>query len=146
MGDTTVYRLGPNDVALAARVARELAGVQAVAVVHLADMLTDPRSVVVATLVAGEPVGYLVAYSFPSLSGERLVYLYDIEVSVGHRRRGVATAMVRELLAVCRQAGVESIWVGSSLTNHAACELWRATGAQRDGDQYVEFTFDLCDA
>lgn len=143
MSETTVHRLGVDDVTLATRLARELAGAGRVDAAHLAEMLTDPRSIVIAAQVQTEPVGYLVAYSFPSLSGERLAYLYDIEVAHLHRRRGVARAMVSELLSVCRQAGVESVWVGSSLTNHAACELWRATGAQREGDQYVEFTFEL---
>ncbi len=143
MNETAVHRLGADDVALATRLARDLAGAERVDPAHLAEMLTDPRSIVIAAQVQTEPVGYLVAYSFPSLGGERLAYLYDIEVALPYRRRGVARAMVSELLSLCRQAGVESIWVGSSLTNRAACELWRATGAQQDGDQYVEFTFEL---
>lgn len=109
---------------------------------RLAELLVDARSIVLAALLSGEPVGYLVAYCFPSLAGERLVYLYDIEVSPEQRRRGIARAMVRQLLNECRAIDVESIWVGSSRTNLAACELWRTTGATREGDQYVEFTYE----
>ena len=39
--------------------------------------------------------------------------------------------------------GANSIWVGSSLTNDAACGLWEATGAKRELEQFVEYIFDL---
>lgn len=110
---------------------------------RLLELLADERCIVLAANSDDGPVGYLVAYCFPSLAGERLAYLYDIEVRPEHRRSGVGRQLVHELLCIARQLGIASIWVGSSLTNLAACELWRATGAQRDGDQYVEFTFDL---
>lgn len=130
---------------LATQLARELAGTERVDTAPLAEMLTDPRTIFLGAQVQGAPAGYLVAYTFPSLGGERLAYLYNIEVAHSYRRRGVARAMVHELMSVCRDAGVGSVWVGSSLTNHAACALWRATGAQQDGDRYVEFTFELSD-
>lgn len=142
MGELTVRRLGGDDVALATRVAHTWLGESGVTTAHLTELLTDSRSIVIAAINDGEPLGYLVAYWFPSLDGDRLAYLYDIEVALEHRRRGIARSMVEELLSISRQTGIESIWVGSSLTNTAACELWRATGATRDGDQYVEFTFD----
>lgn len=146
MSGTTVHRLGPDDVALAARVAEEVLGAPDVPVERLMELLADPRTIVLVAHTDDEPAGYLVAYCFPSLSGERLAYLYDIEVKAGCRRQGVARSLVHDLLSVCRAERVESIWVGSSLTNIAACELWRTTGAHRDGDQYVEFTFELDDA
>lgn len=143
MIEPAVQRLVVDDLVLATRIVREMAREPEVSADRLTELLSDPRSIVVAAHIRGNPLGYLVAYSFPSLRGERLVYLYDIEVETAYRRQGIATRLVSELLTVCRGMGVSSIWVGSSLTNIAACELWRATGAQRDGDQYVEFTYDL---
>lgn len=83
------------------------------------------------------PVAYLVAYRFPSLSGERLVYLYDIEVLPALHRKGIGSRLVSTLKDVCRTQGVDSIWVGSSLTNVAACALWSRTGAERVSDQFI---------
>ena len=103
----------------------------------------DQRNIVLATLQEGAPVGYLIAHQFPSLSGDRLVYLYDIEVSPEKRRLGIGTALVTKLKEVCREQGVDSIWVGSSRNNQAACALWESTGAERESDQYVEFTYEL---
>ncbi len=107
------------------------------------ELLTDDRAIVLAAFADQHPVGYLVAYRFPSLSGERLAYLYDIEVKEDVRRRGAGAQMVSALKTICRQHGVESIWVGSSLANQAACALWRKTGGVRESDQYVEFTYEL---
>ena len=143
MSDVTVRRLTRDDLPFCTRLAADVLRSAEVATDRLVELLEDSRSIVLAAQVRDVPVGYVVSYCFPSLSGERLAYLYDIEVLADWRRQGVARMLVGELLSVCRQAGVVSIWVGSSLTNMAACELWRATGAQRDGDQYVEFTFEL---
>jgi ribosomal protein S18 acetylase RimI-like enzyme len=143
MNEVTVRRLLINDINIARSIASSIMGQPEVDTDVLSELLDDARSIVLAALDHDEPVAYLTAYCFPSLDGERLAYLYDIEVLNAFRRRGVAKMLVGQLLAHCRHLGVQSIWVGSSLTNLAACELWRTTGAKRDGDQYVEFTYDL---
>jgi ribosomal protein S18 acetylase RimI-like enzyme len=136
-------RLAKGDLQVAQRLAPELLGDSSVRSERLVELLSDDRSIVLAAVHQDAPVAYLVAYCFPSLSGERLAYLYDIEVKKTFRRQEIDKRLVEELLTVCRSTGVESIWVGSSLTNAAACALWSSTGAEREGDQYVEFTYEL---
>ena len=46
MSGTTVHRLGPDDVALAARVAEEVLGAPDVPVERLMELLADPRTIV----------------------------------------------------------------------------------------------------
>ncbi len=139
----TVHRLSIADVAIAQQLASDVLGEPRVAAAKMTELLEDARSIVLAARHNDTSIGYLVAYCFPSLGGQQLAYLYDIEVNASFRRQGTARLLVQRLLEICRQRGVASIWVGSSLTNLAACELWRTTGAQRGGDQYVEFTYDL---
>lgn len=110
---------------------------------RLSELLEDERSIVLAAIQNKSAVGYLVAYRFPSLTGVRLVYLYDIEVHPEFQRSGIGTCMVELLKGICLADGVESIWVGSSITNVAACSLWSRTGAHREDEQFVEFTFEL---
>lgn len=142
MNNLRTVRVFESDLHIACQLA-EIAGEQSVASERLTDLLIDTRNIVLATLQNGTPVGYLVAYQFPSLSGHKLVYLYDIEVTLACRRLGIGTALVTKLKQICCEQGVNSIWVGSSLSNHAACGLWASTGALRVSDQYVEFTYEL---
>lgn len=143
MTDIAVYRLSSQHLDLAQQLAIEFLSEAAVPLSPLTELLEDSRSIVLAATHGDQSIGYLVAYCFPSLSGERLAYLYDIEVREAWRRRGVGRSLVQLLLETCKTAGVESIWVGSSLTNGPACSLWSSTGAERDGDQYVEFNFEV---
>lgn len=143
MSDFEVVRLSKNDMPVARQLAVELLDEPSVAPERLAELLDDERSIVLAAMREAVPVAYLVAYRFPSLSGETLVYLYDIEVLPALRQRGIGTRMVSTLKEICRTQGVDSIWVGSSLTNVAACTLWSRTGAERVSDQFVEFIYEL---
>lgn len=138
-----VVRLSKKDAHLAHRLTSEISGEPAAPMARLAELLEDERNIVLATTRDDSPVGYLVAHQFPSLSGEKLVYLYDIEVSPACRRHGLGTALVSKLKEVCREQGVDSIWVGSSLTNVPALALWTSTGAEQDSEQYVEFNYEL---
>ncbi|MFN7982501.1 MAG: GNAT family N-acetyltransferase [Vicinamibacterales bacterium] len=144
MSDVTVRRLTRDDLPFCTRLAADVLRSAEVATDRLRELLEDSRSIVLAAQVRDVPVGYVVSYCFPSLSGERLAYLYDIEVLADWRRQGVARMLVGGAVVRVPASGRrEHLEAGSSLTNMAACELWRATGAQRDGDQYVEFTFEL---
>lgn len=143
MKDFSVRRLGASDSQIAWRLARELLGEAPDQEAPLVALLSDDRTIVLAAFDGENAVGYLVAYTFPGLSGDKLAYLYDIEVASNVRRQGVGARMVALLQDICRRMGVDSIWVGSSLTNQAACALWTSTGAVRESDQYVEFTYEL---
>lgn len=111
---------------------------------HLARALSDNYCYFLVCLLEREPIGYLSAYRFPDVEHDGfLVYLYDIVVRVDHRRRGVARRLIEALLEHCRVEGVSRIWVGTSRENHAAAQAFEATGASRESETYVEFTYAL---
>jgi cytidine deaminase len=139
----SIRRLEGDDSLMAGLLARAFLNQPVVSQEHLQDLLADDRNIVIAALQNESPVGFLIAHHFPSLAGEQLVYLYDIEVSQEHRRTGVSRSMVAALKNLCLIRGVNRIWVGSGLNNSAACALWAATGAARVSDQYVEFVYAL---
>ena len=136
-------RLTQSDSALASQLTMAMLGESPASNDALAELLEDQRNIVLACVHDSAPVGYLIAHQFPSLAGDRLVYLYDIEVSESYRRLGIGTSLVQKLMEVCRSNNVDSVWVGSSLDNEAACALWEQTGATRESDQYAEFTYAL---
>ncbi len=139
----SIKRLDINDIAVAGRIGQKFLQAGNVPQTHLQDLLSDGRNMVIAAFAGDAPVGFMVAYRFSGLAGKTLVYLYDIEVEPGYRRQGIGQSLVMALIDICRDQRVDQIWVGSSLSNRAACALWKATGATRVSDQYVEFTYDL---
>src|SRR5262245_36917804 len=49
-------------------------------------------------LLGGDVVGGLAAYELQKFEQERSeIYIYDLAVAAAHRRRGIATALIREL-------------------------------------------------
>lgn len=143
MNNIEVVRLSTNDVRVARQLAAELLAEPSVPPEKLAELLDDERNIVLGAMRDGTPIGFLVAHRFPSLAGERLAYLYEIEVHPALRQRGIGSRLVSMLKEICCAQGVDTIWVGSSLTNAAACALWSHTGAERVPDQFVEFIYEL---
>ena len=108
--------------------------------VDVASALRDPRCLLFLALSGGTPVGLLSAYTFPDVAaGGRLAYLYDIEVRESHQRAGVGTALVEALVTSCRAEGVKMIWAGTGAENLAARRTFERTGAELEGDSYVEY-------
>ena len=91
-------------------------------------------------------MGYLSAHRFPAVESDGFcVYLYDLVVDEAHRRAGIASTLIDRLKTLCSESGVEHIWVGTSLDNHAAQRTFEATGANKVSETYVEYVYRLVD-
>ena len=145
MGDTRtplIRRLGGGDAFRAAElnalfaVAFEDEGSYAArrpATAYLERVLADPGVLALVAEVDGEVVGGLVAYELRKLEQERSeVYLYDLAVAAAHRRRGVATALIRELCALARERGAWVVFVQADHGDDAAIALYTKLGARED--------------
>ncbi len=89
-------------------------------------------------------MGLSSAYTFPDVvSGGWLAYLYDIEVATSHRRTGIGSALVNALVASCREDGVKTIWAGTDADNAPARATFERTGADLEGDRYVEYEWEV---
>ncbi|NLE22365.1 MAG: GNAT family N-acetyltransferase [Actinobacteria bacterium] len=128
----SIRRLGPGDEELLAAIAGEaddfdlpgasapeepLDHAQAVA------YLTDP-AVLHVHWVAEEDgllVGELLCHvlRLPSAAGRELL-LYSIGVRSAYRRRGIGTALMREMLGWARREGIEVVWVVADNAGAAA--------------------------
>jgi predicted N-acetyltransferase YhbS len=116
-----IRRLGPGDEDVLALIAREaddfdLAGASQpespLQAGEAADYLADPAVLHWVAEEDGRVVGELLAHvlRLPSGSGRELL-LYSVGVRASHRRHGVGSALVREMLAWAREQGVEEVWV-----------------------------------
>ena len=81
----------------------------------------------------GTLVGGLVAYVLEKLEQERSeIYIYDLAVAEGHRRQGVATALIAELQVIATQIGAWVIYVQADYGDDPAMALYEGLGARED--------------
>jgi ribosomal protein S18 acetylase RimI-like enzyme len=94
------------------------------------DYLADPRNVFLMAYEGEIAVGFVRGTELGQLkSRQKQMFLYEIAVDERVRRRGVARALVEELLAYCRASGFEEAFVFTDPSNVAAVGLYRSTGA-----------------
>jgi ribosomal protein S18 acetylase RimI-like enzyme len=111
---------------------------------EIALALGDLRCYLLVAEVDANPVGVLSAYRFPDvMTGGELVYLYDIETRIDYRRKGVGATLICSLIECCQKDRVRRIWAGTDVTNMAARHTFEATGAELEGDSYVEYEWKL---
>lgn len=111
---------------------------------EVASALADARCHLLLAASGGTPLGLLSAYVFPDVAaGGHLAYLYDVEVAPSHRRQGIGAALVDALAASCREDGVRLIWAGTDAGNRAARRTFERTGAECEGDRYIEYEWEI---
>jgi len=107
--------------------------------------LADERNLAYAAYAGDEPVGYVRGVVLTRPDDVRpQVFLYDITVAEGARRRGAGRALVEALLDDCRRLGACEMFVLTNRSNAAAMGLYTATGAVSDaGDDEVSLVWPL---
>lgn len=75
-------------------------------------LLADERTIFLAALSGGEPVGFAFGYELPRRHGDpSILFVYEVEVAEPFRRRGIASRLLRELAAVARGRGIRTGFV-----------------------------------
>ena len=99
----------------------------------LARLLAREQVVVLVARAEGKVLGGLVAYVLEKLerAGSE-IYIYDLAVDAGHRRRGVATALIGHLQALAPAAGAEVIYVQADHGDDPAVALYTKLGTRED--------------
>lgn len=93
------------------------------------ELMADPRHHLVVARQAGQVVGFAsgVHYVHPDKPPE--LWIAEVGVAEGHRRRGLGLKLVRALLDEARAVGCVEAWVLSEADNVAASALYDAAGA-----------------
>lgn len=79
---------------------------------YLRRLLASDCFIALVATIDGEVVGGLAAYELRKFEQERSeIYIYDLAVAERHRRKGVATALIRELREMARARGAHAIFV-----------------------------------
>ena len=100
---------------------------------YRAEVLADPRTIVLVAEVDGAVVGGLVAYELRKLEQARSeLYIYDLAVAAAHRRQGIARALIEELRRIAAEIGAWVVYVQADYGDDPAIALYTSLGTRED--------------
>jgi aminoglycoside 3-N-acetyltransferase I len=102
-------------------------------VAYLKRLLSSDYFIALAALKNGAVVGGLAAYELQKFEQERSeIYIYDLAVAAEHRRRGIATALIQELMKIAVERAAYVIYVQADLGDDPAIALYTKLGVRED--------------
>jgi len=92
--------------------------------------LANPLNYLLVAVEGERALGYLFAYELQRPDREQsMMFLYDITVLDEYRKKGVGTALVEQLKALCSNKYIMKMFVPTSRSNIPAVSLYQKTGA-----------------
>ncbi len=105
--------------------------------------LADERHhLLIAFTEKDEPAGFVSAVELlhPDEPNPEM-FLNELGVDPAFQRRGIATALIKELIELCRSRGCSEMWLGTEKENTPAIRTYETTGAKRE--DFVLFTYAI---
>lgn len=100
---------------------------------YLQGLLAKPHFIALAARDGDEVIGALAAYVLDKFEQARSeIYIYDLAVSAKHRRRGVATGLIRELQHIGAERGAWVIFVQADPPDEPAIRLYESLGVREE--------------
>jgi aminoglycoside 3-N-acetyltransferase I len=100
---------------------------------YLADLLARPGFFTVVATSGEDVVAGLTAYELVKYERERSeIYIYDLAVLEAHRRKGVATALIREVQAIAAERGAYVVFVQADYVDPPAIALYESLGTREE--------------
>ncbi len=97
-----------------------------------ARFLAEPGHHLLVAYRGAEPAGFVTGVEMTHPDKGTEMFLYELGVAEGHRRRGIGRALVTGLAALARERGCYGMWVLTDRDNPAALATYRSTGADTD--------------
>jgi len=138
----SVHKLGPKDVALmeammttfgeAFEEKETYTGVRP-SHDYLRRLLGSEGFIALVALKGSAVIGGLAAYELKKFERERSeMYIYDLAVAAGHRRQGIATALIAELKTIAAACGAYVIFIQADRGDAPAIALYTKVGTRED--------------
>lgn len=102
---------------------------------YLRQLLGGESFIALAALKNGNVVGAIAAYELKKFEQERSeIYIYDLAVASGHRREGIATALIEYLKKIAVERGAYVIYVqaDTGVEDEPAIALYTKLGKRED--------------
>ena len=98
---------------------------------YLSRLLAKPHFIALVAIKGETVVGGIAAYELEKFEQERReIYIYDLAVLEGHRRKGIATGMIDELRNIAAERNVYVIFVQADLVDGPAIALYESLGTK----------------
>ena len=109
-----------------------------------ASFLAREQNLVLVAFDGDRPVGMLLAYELDRRHGDpRVLFIYELGVDAGYRRRGIGRELLRRTRRLARARGVKEGFVLTEESNEAAMALYASEGGIRPADDEAMFDFDF---
>ena len=100
---------------------------------YLASLLAKPHFIALAATNGEDVVGGLAAYVLDKFERDRReIYIYDLAVAEAHRRRGVATTLIKQLVEIAKERRAYVVFVQADRGDEAAIKLYESLGTRED--------------
>jgi aminoglycoside 3-N-acetyltransferase I len=100
---------------------------------YLQTLLAKPHFIALAATHGDDVVGGLAAYELEKFEQARSeVYIYDLAVREDHRRKAVATGLIRALGRIAKQRGAYVMFVQADPGDDPAIRLYESLGTRED--------------
>lgn len=100
---------------------------------YLTKLLDNEFFVAVVVLKDTVVVGGLAGYVLPKFEQDRReVFVYDLAVAEGHRREGIATALLRETSRVAARRGAYAMFIQADADDEAPIAVYSRLGTRLD--------------
>ena len=100
---------------------------------YLQALLRKPHFIAVVAREGTKVVGGLAAYELEKFEQARSeIYIYDLAVSEAHRRRRVATGLIRTLGRIAKERGAYVMFVQADRQDEPAIRLYASLGTRED--------------
>jgi aminoglycoside 3-N-acetyltransferase I len=104
---------------------------------YLESLLGKDHFVALVALDGRKVVGGLAAYVLDKFEQERKeVYIYDLAVSSGYRRQGIAKGLINNLKTIAKERGSYVIFVQADPGDIPAIRLYESLGTKEDAHQF----------
>jgi aminoglycoside 3-N-acetyltransferase I len=104
---------------------------------YLADLLGKPHFIALAALKGGEVVGGLAAYELDKFERQGCeIFVYDLAVAAGHRRQGIASALLAEICRIGAARGAFAVFIQAEADDPPAVALYTKFGVREDAAHF----------
>jgi ribosomal protein S18 acetylase RimI-like enzyme len=137
-----IRRLTRDDRAVLDRVADDVFD-HAVNPALAAEFLDDPRHHLVVAIDGDVVVGFVSAVHYVHPDKPAELWINEVGVAPTHQGRGLAKALLTEMLAVGRGLECREAWVLTNRSNEAAMRLYASCGGSDRDPDLAMFSFPL---
>jgi ribosomal protein S18 acetylase RimI-like enzyme len=99
--------------------------------------LIEPRNAIVGAVAEGALIGFASGTILIHPDKTPLLFVNEVGVDEGWRRRGIGKRLVATLNDWARSAGCDGIWLATEADNDPARALYRSLGARETGGVVV---------